>query len=132
MKLFLLLIIPFLSFTQNNNTEYYKNGNLKYERTNSETGSVIKEYYKNGQLKKLQNEPEKTIETYYKNGARSYLRNNKLNTLTEEFYDRNGSLTIQIINNIITFNIYENAAESTDHNDHEHNHKHGHKHNHHH
>ena len=130
MKLFLLLIIPFLSFTQNNNTEYYKNGNLKYERTNSEIGSVIKEYYKNGQLKKLQNEPEKIIETYYKNGALSYLRNNKPDTLKEEFYDRNGSLTIQIINDVITFNIYENASEST--HDHEYNHKHGHKHNHHH
>ena len=132
----LLLIITFLSFPQNNNIEYYKNGSVKYEKISTKSGDIIKEYYKNGHLKKMQNEPEQTIETYYKNGLLSYQKNNKNDTLKEEFYDRSGSLTIQIINDLITFSIYENGSKSTKKDEHGHshwyNHKHGQNHDHHH
>ena len=136
MKLLFLIIIPLLSFAQNNNTEYYKSGVLKYELIPTKSGNIIKEYYKNGQLKYSQNEPEKTTETYYKNGVLSYRKTYQKNFHKEEFYDREGLLTIQVINDIITFSAYEHSTEEeknrNNHHEHKHNHNHGHGHDHHH
>jgi len=133
-KLLLILIVPFLSFAQNqNNEEYYKNGNLKYKKITATKGDVIKEYYKNGQLKYQKNDAQKMIEKYYKNGQLSYRKINNNNTKKEEFYDRDGSLTIQTINDVLTFSIYEYGVQENlkheDSHDH-HGHSHGHDHQH--
>ena len=125
----LLIVIPFLGFSQNKqNEEYYNNGQLKYKRIIGAKGEIIQEYYKNGQLKYQKNDAKNTTEKYYKNGQLNYRKTSINNIYKEEFYDRDGALTIQTINDTITFSLYEHNAH--EHKNHNHFHDHGHEHNH--
>ena len=130
--LFILLLCTVANGQDNNQEEYYKNGNLKYSHVITDSGELIKEYYKNGQLKYHKNDPQKTIEKYYKSGQLSYVQSIENNAKHEEFYDRDGHLTIVLINDRISFSVYETGLIKKDHNHHEHGHEHGHGHGHHH
>ena len=83
-------------------------------------------------MKYHQNDAQKQIEKYYKNGQLSYRKTEKNNTKKEVFYDRDGLLTIEVINDVITFNSYEHGPGEKMKPGHSHKHGHTHEHDHHH
>lgn len=130
--LFLIIIIPVLSLSQTNSdkVEYYKNGTIKYSHKTLKNGIIINEFYRTGELKYYENTAQNNVKKYYKSGQLSYNKSLENNIKKELFYDRNGEIIMQMTDDIIDFNIYENR-NITKH-DHDHSHDHSHDNHHHH